>query len=208
MTTCVVCAGTTQCNRCIITDLRKRVKELEQQLQKYNTEIPDCLMISPLRLSKINYLFYRSTKPLEFEYKNDLKNALFITLTFDPNKFGIQPLIEERKNYILHSIRRLYKTGLIVSVYGSFEFHKSGMIHSHFIAIKKLYVDEKDIYRELRSMFTDNPHNKCAVTIYPAKFPQAKEYIEKESTDYYSIYEKHNHLDDIIMLERSELKES
>lgn len=60
--------------------------------------------------------------------------------------------------------------------------HKNGNPHAH-VLIHSNY--QNDIKNYLKSKFTDNMHNKFCIDSGPAKYPQAKEYIEKESTIYF-----------------------
>jgi hypothetical protein len=115
----------------------------------------------------------------------DLNTKLwrFITLTFDPSKFGCSNDPENERMYMLNIILAAARLSYITKVYGSFELHKNGTIHTHFIA----EVHSQDLYHFLKKKLTDNPKNKNAVNEGKAKFPNCIKYIEKESTYYYKL---------------------
>lgn len=184
---CVICHGSSPCSLCQI----KQWKDLARQ---YKEALDFILSISSEQLKLKEYQlvelmqFDRSNSPMPFDLpasdSPDLGRWRFITITFDPSKFGISNQPEDEKNYILHHILRVYNLNYCSHpLYGCFERHKTGGIHAHLVA----YVINNDIIVELKKAFTDNPKNKHAVDIGFAKFPQCIKYIEKESTDYFQL---------------------
>lgn len=158
-----------------------RVQELESRLDQFNDHISSEVLMIPTQ--NTIYKIKRSNKQIEYPIdKDQLPSYQFITLTFDPSKFGLQPMEQQRKDYILYHIMNLYKKQLIHNFYGSFEYHKSGLVHAHLIA--QLY-DKNTVYNYLQSKFTNNNKNKIAIRMDPAKIPNAIDYINKESTDYF-----------------------
>lgn len=190
MTSCAICHQSTQCYKCEIVDLKAKVRNLQCELSKYYTADVEKLMLSysDKQLST-HFDLFQSKEPLPYDYKEELSTSHFVTLTFDPARFGMHLYDEERKQYIIHKLYYLMYNKLIKKCYGSFERHKNGIIHSHLI-INAQQEDIKKIKQKLKSYFSDNPHNRIVVDIGPAKYPQAKEYIEKESDDYYLILPK------------------
>lgn len=185
---CPVCsASNIQCWKCERYDLKKEIYTLRRELSKYYTS--DQSKFTPNfydKFNSLNFITKRQSSPIEYEYESELSNSYFVTITFDPAKFGLMPYEVERKNYILNALYKIMKTDLIKKCYGCFEYHQNGIVHSHLI-INAQYEDIKTIKRKLREEFSDNPYNKIVVDIGYAKFPQAKQYIEKESSDYYLI---------------------
>lgn len=180
---CPVCIGSSiQCDRCTIKQLKNEIKLLNQQLANYTEHISsDVLRVPYNEIHRIK----QSNLPLDNYYPIDhdqLSSYKFITITFDPTKFGTQQLDQQRKDYILHHLIKLYDNEMIKNFYGCFEYHKNGIVHSHIIA--QTYVPQ-DVYSYLKTKFTDNAKNKYAIQIDPAKIPQAIDYINKESTNYF-----------------------
>lgn len=118
--------------------------------------------------------------PQEFEYG---ANSYFYTITFDPERFG--PIIPDNKakDYILYILSMVIEKFANTRIYGSFEYHKNGNIHAHCIIVT---YQQKEITQYLKSKFTNNPKNKHCIDCGPARVPQAKEYIEKESDHYFT----------------------
>lgn len=184
MSTFCVCFGSSiLCPNCEITRLKKEIKKLRQELDMYTHIMSEELDLKYWQIADINKTFTRSKIPLKFEYKHNLSKCNFITITFDPAKFGIQPLHEERKNYILSKLFSMIKSCVIMELYGCFEYTKAGFIHAHLIASTNYR--ESEIKQILKVYFTDNMRNTKAVDVGPAKHPQAEEYINKESDDYF-----------------------
>ncbi len=195
MSICAVCASSNlQCWRCERISLKFEIANLKAELSKYYLIDNEKLQIEHFEKQlSMEYNTYRLAVPFHkdqinrhFDYQNWLSTAYFITITFDPAKFGMQPYPTERKEYILHKFYRLMRKDLVKKVYGSFEFHKNGIIHCHAI-INAQNEDISKIKKELKPYFTDNMYNKIVIDIGPAKYPQAMEYIEKESEDYFLI---------------------
>lgn len=184
MSNCVKCAGCSiLCYSCENRFLRKEITKLQQQLEIYTNTLSEELDLKYWQLMDIKNTFERSNTSMRFDYKHRLSTCKFITLTFDPAKFGIQPLHDERKNYILSKLYRLIKSSIVIELYGSFEYTKAGIVHAHLIANTNFTIEE--LTAIIKPYFTDNPYNTKAVDIGPAKYPQAEEYINKESDDYF-----------------------
>lgn len=106
-------------------------------------------------------------------------NWRFLTLTFDPLKFGIDTSEVDRKRYILYKLMRAIKHDIVSDFYGCFEYHESGIIHAH-VLIKTEYSDSF-IEDYFQPEFTDNRRNKRAVKCLPAKTTVIN-YIHKTDT--------------------------
>lgn len=179
---CIICSQTSQCFKCQIAQLKQENADLRKELARFHSITNEKLQLKYWQQQEITNTFIQSKTKIPFEYKDKLSNAYFITITFDPNKFGVEQLDDERKQYILYSLYKCIKSEMITELYGSFEYHKNGLIHSHAIAITGYH---KELYDKLQPLYTDNSHNKYAIQIGKAKHPQAQQYIEKESTHYY-----------------------
>lgn len=188
MSTCAVCnSSNIQCWKCERISLKFKIAQLQNELSKfYSADVEKLAVENYEKQISENYLIVTSDIPIQYDYKNELSTSHFVTITFDPARFGMQPFDSERKDYIIHKLLRLFDKKLIKKCYGSFERHKNGIIHSHLI-INAQQEDIPKIKQLLKSYFTDNPYNKIVIDIGPAKYPQAKDYIEKESDDYYKI---------------------
>lgn len=185
---CPICFNSSvKCSKCEIASLKSEISALRRELAKYYTI--DVTKFTPNFYDKfiqMNYHIIRQSQPIEYNYESELSNSFFMTLTFDPARFGLQPYETERKNYIINQLCKLMKDGLIKKCYGCFEFHQNGIIHSHLIA--NIAPDDIPLVkRKLREAFTDNHYNKIVVDIGKAKYPQAKQYIEKESDSFFLI---------------------
>lgn len=193
---CVICHDCSPCYGCQIKYLQQMVKYYKGFYDMINSIQNDNLKLKPYQLADIKMMYKRDCSPLPFECPNlELsKQWSFITLTFDPQKFGISNEPEGEKNYMLNIILAAARLSYISSVYGSFELHKNGTVHTHFVA----KVHDQQIYSYLKKQLTDNPKNKNAVNLGPAKFPNCIKYIQKESNDYYQL--------DMPILEKKEEK--
>lgn len=154
---------------------------------KYEQDCTELLDLKYYQKMDIRNTFSENTLPFVFDYESKLSNAYFITITFDPNKFGVKENTDLRKDYILYQLTKLKQKELYTDCYGCFEYHKNGIVHSHLIMITNY---PKEIKQLLKSKFTDNVHNKVVIQLDKAKFPQAQQYIEKESEHYYIIKRK------------------
>lgn len=183
---CVICRNSTQCFRCEIKELKQQILDLKSKIIKYESDCSEQLALHYYNKVEIRKTFSEKQMKFVFDYENKLSNAYFITITFDPNKFGVKELTDMRKDYILHQLTKLYQKEMYSDCYGCFEHHKNGIIHSHLIMITAF---PKEVRAYLKSKFTDNVHNKVVIQLDKAKYPQAAEYIEKESVHYYKIKE-------------------
>jgi len=114
------------------------------------------------------------------------RDYIAITLTFDQQKHHqliLTPTYEQKK-YIEKVISNLLYEQLISAVYGCFEKHKSGFIHSHLLVPH--YGDYNNIYNKLIPYFTNREFKKQhAVLIKPVKdLTKWVNYINKESSDF------------------------
>lgn len=179
---CLICRQTSQCYKCQIQELKQENTALRNELARFHTIENDALQLKYWQSQEIINTFTQSKMKIPFEYKSKLSNAYFITITFDPNKFGVAQLEDERKQYILYSLYKCIKSELLTEVYGCFEYHKNGLVHAHAILITGY---PKEIQQKLHPLYTDNTKNKVVIQIDKAKHPQAQQYIEKESTHYF-----------------------
>jgi len=183
MSHCAVCLQSFQCNKCIIKDLQKKYNDLKQAFDFILDISPESLNIGCNTKVRLHSFFNRSSEPIEYDLSVDLNTAYFFTLTFDPQRFGVTNHDKSQKDYMLSIIMDIFDKQMATSCYGCFEHHKNGSIHTHLIL--KTYIPQ-EVKKYFKSKLTYNAHNKHAVDFGHAKNPQAKQYIEKEATDYYS----------------------
>lgn len=171
-----------QCYKCQIKTLQVRNQQLQTKLDFYETRQSENMCLTYSQKSDIWDKFDFYTSPQKWEYGDKLSHSHFITITFDPAKFGPRPDVQLRKDYIMNTLLELHNLQLFTDCYGCFEFHQNGIVHSHLIMITGM---PKVVYRMLKEKFTDNKHNKIAIQVDLAKHPQAKKYIDKESSHFY-----------------------
>lgn len=114
------------------------------------------------------------------------RDYIAITLTFDQQKHPqliLTPTYEQKK-YIEKVISNLLYEQLISAVYGCFEKHKSGYIHSHLIVPH--YGDYNNLLSTIVPYFTNRELKKQhAVLIKPVTdLNKWLTYINKESLDF------------------------
>jgi len=182
-TSCVICSGSSPCNKCIIKTQQRLINGLLEKIAYLENQKNDKLQLKEYDYQNNYSKVIRTNTPQQYEYSKQLSNTRFYTITFDPAKFGTLKLdTEDCYNYIIHHILEAQKIYCIFSFYGCIEMHKNGNPHAH-VLIHSNY--QNDIKNFLKSKFTDNMHNKFCIDSGPAKYPQAKEYIEKESKIYF-----------------------
>lgn len=169
---------------CELEALKKKYNELKEHNNKLKEAFDfvmnvshDILTLRPQQISIIPYNITRINRPLNVNYKDDLIYWRFITITFDPNKFGLNndPLLE--KQYILHSLIDLnVKYKHYDQFYGCFEYQKNGAVHSHVLM---RILDNGPLKKDLKKYYTDNSRNEHAVKVDYAKYPNALNYINK-----------------------------
>lgn len=181
---CVICADSSPCFKCQISKLTKQNFFLKQRLQSYEREV-----IPILNLDR-DYRKYFTISNKFIAVKvldNMLSSYKFLTITFDPTKFGHFNNIEAEKNYILYTLRMLTKTNVITQLSGCFEFQKNGTTHAHVLI--RTSSENKKIEELLRPHYTDNKRNVRAIQCVPARFPTCIQYMKKESDDYFALNE-------------------
>lgn len=160
-----------------------KIQELENQLHFIYSVGHEDLELSYDKIQKIDkYIDQRKcykTLP-EFNWL-PIPHFKFITITFDPQRFGINNDPDKEKNYILWHLTRIQKQQWCTTYSGCFEKQKNGTIHAHLIMGTNY---EIEVYKYLKKQFTNNPNNRVAIRIDPAK-TKAMEYIRKESDHYF-----------------------
>lgn len=164
-----------------IRQLRFAVKELKLQ----NDFLLETQSYLPIKQPINNYSF--NDQQVNYEDIQDPEVDYYaITLTFDSKKFPqliITPDIEQIK-YIKKVISTILYERLFTRVYGSFEKHKSGIIHFHGVIPLYKSLDNKiNLDLLLKPYFTDSEHNKHAVLTKPVDDLQLWiKYINKPET--------------------------
>lgn len=188
---CPLCKDSSnKCSKCEIKQLKSELEGLREKIRYMEVQENDKIHLDEQHKQKVYSSFKITSVPQPYDYEDFLSLTKFYTITFDPNKFGTLKIDKRQAfEYILHHLLHCYKYFHIFSLYGCIEMHQNGNPHAHIIIHSNYH---KEITTYLKSKFTDNMHNKHCIDVGPAKYPQAKEYIEKESTLYFS---KHNHQD-------------
>lgn len=155
-------------------DLEKKYNLMKEALDYVMNQSNEALTLKPQQIVTIRSRFDRINHPLNVEYKETLPYWRFITLTFDPNKFGLNNDAADEKNYILYSLLEI--SNYVDHIYGCFEYQKNGAVHSHVLVRLN---ENGPIEKILKKQFTDNPRNRNAVQVDKAKYPNALNYINK-----------------------------
>jgi len=193
---CIICHGSSICDKCKVRELSSALKLANDKINFLTRDYHEALQITHIQRLNIDAAFIRSKDPIDILPRlRDMSLSLmkFVTITFDPDKFGSVNESDREKEYILSVLYNLQIHYHFI--YGCFEYHKSGTIHAHLI-INTTCCNLKQI---LRPKFTNNPKNHKAIDIGPAKLPQSITYINKESSDYFMYDPQHlpiSHLDD------------
>lgn len=178
-TSCVVCKGTSQCQRCQIKDLKLKIEQQEYALQYFQKDSNQ-----QLRLPKdYAHYFERDNKFLPIKYYGEMVDYHFLTITFDPNKFGIFNQHVDEQNYIFKYLHKSIDKQIVVQLTGCFEYQKNGTTHAHIIL--KSAQRDSEIEDFFRNYFTNDPKNKYAIKSYKLQKEKCETYLQKESTEYF-----------------------
>lgn len=186
MTNCVLCSGIILCPRCEIKFLKSKIQKLEQQVAFLSESNSESLKI-PHHYEEYIKRYVKQFKDISgniFTEIQDLSRLHFVTITFDPNKFGNYNDSDLEKQYILYVLVKFYKSQEIDNFYGCFEHHKDGRIHTHVI-LEGYKGKIQETVKRMRKFFTDNPNNKICIDLGVYKKQKSINYITKESTHYY-----------------------
>jgi len=188
-TSCVVCKHSSQCQRCQIKDLKDIIQKQNYELSYLRKESNPQLKI------QIDYStnFETDNKFLPIKYYGEMIDYGFLTITFDPNKFGLFNQPSDEKNYIFKKLYKSITDQYINQLTGCFEFQKNGTVHAHII-IKTTY-KPKEIEDYFRPFFTDDPKNKYAIKSYLLQKEKCEAYLQKESEEFFR-YDPVRGLDD------------
>ncbi len=178
---CAICSGSSLCFKCQIKELKSIVESQAIELRHWKGE--SCKLLQ----CKKDYrnFFEISANCLLPNYIGENTEYKFITITFDPSKFGLYNNRQDEQNYILKHLLKIIKAKLIKSLAGCFEYQKrSGTTHAHLLA--RVTCTNNEIENYLRPSFTDNPKNNIAVRCEdPRNFTNIENYLKKESIEYY-----------------------
>ena len=185
-------------------DLHNLIKELiieNTQLKKDNLYYRNIeLQLIGDDNDRFKLIYLQSDDPMAFDdYKIKNSELYFMTITFDPERFDnlIFTTSEQQKKYILYS---LYKfTDHINFMYGCFEKHQNGIIHSHILINFNDYKEFNEKYfKQLKSRFTRNLRNKYTIDIEPVKaLDKVLQYIDfgdKVKYGFFIYYNSTNYL--------------
>lgn len=167
--------------KCVVCQEESEVKKLKQQIIELNLKLSqyvhEVMKVTNDDRQRLEEEFEYSNTPLLNEDFN-VEGYYFVTLTYDPKKFGYMQTEKAQQEYFLANVSR-YK----YPTYGCFEHHKNGNVHFHFI-IQASLEQVKQMKNEMRHKFTDNNRNKDFMDIGIAKHKTAIRYINKESKKY------------------------
>lgn len=150
-----------------ITKLQYRYNDLKECYDYIMAEVNEEFKLKKEEQQLVDKTFQRISYPPEKQpdYDNEyLRTLIFITLTFDPEKFSPNNDSEDERNYLLHLIAQLVESKNLYQIYGSFEYQKNGSVHCHFIS---RFSDYGLIYKTLKRGLTNRPRNDKAVDIKP-----------------------------------------
>lgn len=186
MSTCAICLGQLPlCSRCEIRELKREVHELKL-VNQYLTRGNHTLFDFSNNDYRIVNQFLTFSEPIkDQDVSQHVRSLRFYTITFDPSKFGVSNDIELEKQYMLLQIGKAYNNFNCTYVYGCFEYHKNGSLHTHFIM--NCYGSHPKIYKFIKYQFTDNPANRCALVVKTVNDYGVIKYINKESEEYYQM---------------------
>ena len=159
----------------LIKQLMEENRQLKQQIAYITGQTSEALELEYYEKHLVYKHIKRNIKPKIPPYEPN-RHFKFITLTFDPTKFGINNDNEKEKLYILHKLAAIIKMDMATVLYGCFEYQQIGSTHAH-ILLGTNY--DHLVQPALKKAFTDNPRNKNAVDYKYAR-KTAIEYINKE----------------------------
>ena len=175
---------------CLNPDMdKKTVRSYEIEIEKLKNEIlilknSDSCYRALDKLPKIPYKKIKLLeKPLEMPYpfQYDAKVQM-ITMTFDPHKFKSLTNRQAQRNYMQYVIDKVFPIG---PIYGCFELHDNGVVHSHFMVNQ---FTEKE-FNLMKSYLTNYENNIHALHQCEKQEVVAFDYINKpETKDKNSIY--------------------
>jgi len=188
-TSCVVCKGSSQCQRCLIKDLTSRIELLNYELSYLRKGSNNQLQLP----QDYSQHFELDNKFLPIIYYGTLEDYGFLTITFDPNKFGLFNQPKDEQNYIFKQLKQAITDQYIFQLTGCFEYQKNGAVHAHLI-IKSDYTNSQ-IEDYFRLHFTNDPRNRYAIKCFSLQKDKCESYIQKESQEYYR-YDQINGFDE------------
>jgi hypothetical protein len=154
-------------------DIHNLIKELilentrlyKDNLLYRNIEIP----LLKSENDRYKYMYIYDEQPMAWDnFKMREHQIHFLTITFDPDRFDnlLFTTEEQQKNYILWALSQFKDK--INFIYGCFEKHDSGIIHSHIlINFFDSYDFQQNHYKSLKAMFTKNIRNEHAIKLEP-----------------------------------------
>jgi len=159
-----------------------RLRQCMQQLKIRNNLLLEKKQYLPKIYDNYHYSIFDRNKLDISNFVLSL-NYYAITITFDPCKFNyILPVVPD--NYQIKYIEECLHYNLskdhITDIYGSFEKHKSGIIHFH--GVLSSYKYPEDFNKSMISFFTNKVNSQKAILIkYVDDLPKWIDYINKES---------------------------
>lgn len=192
---CLICNGkySHECIFCEYNKLKKENEILKEEIYRFQHPL------TPLKVPKDFYINLENDiqdQPHSFK-KDDflVESSYFLTITFDPRKFGVDNDSDEERKYILYIIKKYIY--YISNYYGCFEYHKNGAIHAHLIITLFSKYVYHDLRKKLKKEFTNDCYNKHAVDLQPIKnIEDVLQYINKpQSGKLYYTKSLINHLD-------------
>lgn len=180
---CVLCATSSiQCLKCENQSLKESLLDSMAMVETLKLK----LKRNPLLRCENKFLFFETADTyLPLNLFGDIEDYSFLTITFDPQKFGYINRPDEEQKYILHTLWQLIDKSLVRQLTGCFEYQKNGTTHAHILLKRSGITTDADITSYLVPLYTDRDKRQKAILCVPAKFPTVEDYIRKESKEYY-----------------------
>lgn len=172
------------CNYCeqpIIDYKALYEKELEN-VDYYKQELRDLYLKDSchkilIRKENLPWKIIELEKPIDNPFYTEI--CKMITLTFDPRKFPVLFDKRAQRQYVAETINEFITTfPRIDALYGCYELHENGVVHSHFIIPNISNFELKF----LRLKYTDNDQNIHAVHCCEKVLSDGVNYVNKKET--------------------------
>lgn len=190
----MACVSNPEMNKLLILNYSKLTNqfEVDQYIRDLRNALKKKIMQNDFLLKKesyipikCNYEFPFKEEIMEYSMIKDIdRDFIAITLTFDQKmhpQLIITPQYDQIK-YIKKVISNLIYENHITAVYGCFEKHKSGYIHSHLLVPH--YGSHNDLQDKILPYFTNRKKQHAVLIKHVDDLKKWIDYINKESDDF------------------------
>jgi len=172
------------CNYCEqpIIDYKALYENLLEKVDYYKEEIRDLYLKDSCHRYLIEdtvnkpWNLIHTINPITDPFYTEI--CKMVTLTFDPRKFPVLFDTKAQRLYIAESLNEFISTFNIAHLYGCYELHENGVVHSHFIIPN---ISEFEL-KFLRLKFTNNEKNEHAVHCCEKVLEDGIKYVNKKET--------------------------